>query len=190
MDLIQKINAKAQQERIEAYKKQMTERDMVIADLEKVKALAPRIAKLWDICQTLANNGIPLGKVKHKTFDYLEFETDCVNHWLGFVMKDNHRLLSLVGGRIVGFGIAGGGCCGRNFFVNKNGEPITWNCTAKTFVKQDIDQCVPISRGDNYAPYHASLWQDKEWCGKIKKMLNDFDDFEARVIAYAESYVG
>lgn len=181
-NLIEKINAKGQEIKHDKMNKLKEERESVLVNVVKIKELAPRIAQLWDICQTLLDNGFPLGKVSsHMGFPYYEFETDGIFHGLGFYVR---RTSFALRGKIVGFGIEGGGCDGTSALINKSGQLGYYN-GKREFVARSIDDKHFLSNGDNYAPSVGKLFQDKAYASKLRAIVAGFDNFENEVIEYA-----
>lgn len=182
MDLIEKINKKGTENANSELKKLMQERATVVANIERVKSLAPRIQRLWDICQAMLDNGFPLGKIEYYVgFPHFEFETEDTFHRLGF--KVNRHWCSLRGevigrGEIIGFGIE---YDNDSFIVNRDG---VWGYYINgNFVAGDIDKI------HSYYCGHRNVPQYKIWLftNHINKTLNGFDEFERNVLEYAES---
>lgn len=180
--IVDKINKKGAEINRSKEEKLMFQRGAVIADLERVRSLGPRIANLWTICQALLDNGFVLGKVTRSNmgFHYPEFEADGIYHGLGFKVR-NRPFGSLTGGTIISFGIEGGGYSGESFFVNKDG---VWGRQSENgFVEGNIDLIHFYYDGYRNVPQYTIT----SFTGKIKQVLEKFDQFEARVLEYAKS---
>ena len=176
-DIIKKINEKGQQIRQAELDKDSEMRKSIENYYNAAKKLSGRINKLWDICQALLDNGFKLGKPSyHGRSEYYEFETEGWYHWLGFELRHDRK--------VVAFGVHGGGCCGRSVFINRKGEIGKFNDN-DIWIKDDIDDDCYISRGDNYAPKSGKTYQDPDFTEKLKTIVNKFDDFESRLIEYA-----
>ena len=174
-NLIEKINLKGQQIRNQRQLEINEKRERVIQDIEKTKALIPRIKKLWEIGQTLLNNGFNIGKPHHAPGStYYEYETNGWYHWLGFFVRNNE---------IYGFGECGGGCCGKSVRITHDGTIMYGDKIANA-----DDDCL-ISRGDNYSPRAGKMYENVDFTHKLSRILNGFDDFEKGVLDFAESIV-
>lgn len=126
---------------------------------EAIRALQPRIIDLLDVADELWKNRIPLGKLKKNIVgrEYAEFVSNGDTHKLGFCTKIAY---------IQGIGIEGGGACGANLVVNREGE----------FVENPLNK----------------KWYDKDaayfdYCKKCKRFLDEFDEFEMRVVDYVKN---
>lgn len=178
-DIIKKIQEKGQQLKNEKQSKLNMERNEVLEKVNKIKKLGPRIENLWDICQSLIDNGFHLGKVRIDCgFEYDEFITDGIFHGLGFLVIRNS---------IEGFGVCGGGCCGTSAFVNREG--VLGFYMDNQLCTETIDDFAWLSNGDNYAPSKGKLYQDKGFVRKLDKIINEFDNFESKVMEYVNSIV-
>ena len=158
LERLNKISAKAQQIAEEENNEQLKKLEAIEYCKNAIKALAPRLTELMQIGDALIKNGISFGK---RTGYYEEFITNGLSHRLGFYFKyskDNSPL--------IGIGIKGGGCCGRNLAVNEKGDMV---------VKID----------PNYHSYKYSGFND--YCNKCKQFLKDFDSFEKRVYEYVDN---
>lgn len=181
-NIIEKIQAKGQQIKQEKINEEAMKRSAVEKDYIAAKALSSRINKLWDICQALLDNGFTLGKTSYWVDStYYEFETDGWYHWLGFLVK---RKRGQKRREIIAFGIEGGGCCGRSVFINRQGMVGKFGSN-ETFLEDNIDDNCYISRGDNYSPKSGKTYQDPDFTYKLKRIVSGFDEFEAKVLAYA-----
>lgn len=130
---------------------------------QDIKALAPRIKQLMEIAVALLKNNIPLGKRGTTiTGSYDDaFETDGIHHGLGFFFRYERGYKYLVG-----IGIKGGGCCGKDLAVNKDGDMV---------VKIDPH-------------YHSYMYFGfNDYCNKCKTFLQKFDDFEKNVNDYVDN---
>ena len=160
--MIAKLNGIGQRKQEEAENEHFKRAQTIVEYENKVIALAPRIKKLMEIAKAMLASDVPFGKRTKDMIGYdEEFITDGIKHHLGFYFefaKDNSPL--------IGIGIKGGGCCGRNLAVDVNGNMV---------VKID--------------PYYHSYQYDGYWdyCHKCKELLNNFDGFERRVYEYVES---
>ena len=146
------------QEQDERTKKEQTIQNYARA----IKALAPRIDELLEIAKSLVENKISVGRKVKGFIGYdEELVAEGIDHKLGFYFayKRGDRCL-------VGIGIVGGGCCGRDLAVNALGNMV-----------------VEIN------PYYSSYLYNGyfDYCQKCKQFLNDFDDFERRVNAYIDN---
>ena len=129
-----------------------------------LRALAPRLNDLMACAKELWRNNIPLGKVTGSNWlEYdVEFMSECIHHRIGFMGApgpggDLHR-------EPVGFGIAGGGCCGKSLFIETDGE---------------------LYSGTK--DYYLHDFHDKSELDKGRKFLAGFDDFERRFYEYVDS---
>jgi hypothetical protein len=189
MELLDMINKKGAENRNAEVAKLIGKRDNALMLLNTVEMLGPRISYLWNVCQALLNNGFVLGKETRSNmgFDYPEFETDGIFHRIGFKVV-GRRFGSVTGGTIICFGIKGGGCDGEDFFVNKDG---VWGTTKWMaagdckFVEGNIDKVYHYYNGYLNVP----LYTINSFTNKIQSVINGFEDFEQRVLDYAESVV-
>ena len=175
--IIDKINKKGAEIANSEFKKIMQKRAAVVADIERVKSLAPRIQRLWDICQAMLDNNFPLGETYyHVGFPHYEFETEGTFHRLGFEVRRSS--LMSVSGKIIGFGVD---YDNNSFIVNRDG---VWGYYINgNFVAGNIDTVHSYYCGYRNVPqYEISLFTNH-----IKKTLNGFDEFERNVLEYAKS---
>ena len=168
--LIERINAKGQaiadeKNRIDNAKKLVFEEKVA-----KIKELAPRIQKLWDIAQTLLNNNMPLGEELRDGcgFPHWRLETDGIFHGLGFLVKHNGFGVC---GTIIGFGMKGGGWDGESVLFSRTGEGIN----SKFWYSYSFDQQT------------SKPWEKSDICRKIDGILNGFDEYERKLLEHAES---
>lgn len=99
----------------------------------KIGELAPRISELIDVANEMIANGIQLGEfVGDWNTVSPKFISDGIFHRFGFIADgslykssiSNHDPRRIL---ILGVGKCGGGCCGSNFTVNRDGIIISWN---------------------------------------------------------------
>lgn len=163
-NLIDRINAKANKMRQEKIDESDKKKKDFLNKLEKVKELAPRISKMWDVAQALISNGFRLGDVKYWVdFKHYTLESDATYHWLGFVINGNV---------VKGFGIVGGGCCGKSLVCDKKGE-------------FGIDMEIEYACGDLSVKYYPA-WEYPHFIDKLDKILYGFDEYERKFYEYAE----
>lgn len=177
MDLIDKINKKGMEIAQSEYEKQMQKRAAAVADIERVKSLAPRIQRLWNICQAMLDNNFPLGETYyHAGFPHYEFETEGTFHRLGFKVRRSSFMS--VRGEIIGFGVE---YDGDSFIVN--GDGVWGHYINGKFVTGNIDTVHSYYCGHRNVPQYEIVL----FTNHIKKTLNGFDEFERNVLEYAES---
>ena len=154
-------------------------REDFLQDLKSVKALAPRIEKVWDMCQEMIDRGVTMGE---NTRTYLcgmgivhEFQTEGVFHQLGFLLDRGWDTIARYNKerKIVAFGIEGGGYCGHSVFFNKDGSPHNFDPDKKVC-------CNPVE----YGVYVHYPHEENHIVKKVKTILRNFDNFENRVIDY------
>lgn len=157
--------------RIEKIRNFATERDRKIEDakvardnhinamLATVKSFAPRMEELMTIATELCLNNIPLGK----DGGYLELSSENVSnawsHKTGFIV---------IGNRLLGFGIVGGGVCGRNLMFNRAGMPSALSCSGR----------YPGVDGEPF---------DDEDVRHLERFVREFDAFEKRFYDYVDN---
>lgn len=88
--------------------------------LAKVRSFAPRMKELMKLAMALYENGIPLGKFTGTLEMTTEFVSNGWSHKTGFISsyKYNNSITLPIG-----FGIVGGGACGKTICFNDNGIP-------------------------------------------------------------------
>lgn len=121
MNRIEKIRMVAQQREQERENEKNAVNMQVALLRDKILKLQPRIKVLVEIGEELLANGIPFGEpFRWVGFTYYKLETDGIHHHFGYKCKwENGRRT-----RVIGIGIEGGGACGPNFYVDKNGVVI------------------------------------------------------------------
>ena len=159
---LNKISAKAQQIAEAENNEQLKKLETIEYYKNAIKSLASRLAELIKIGDALIENGISFGKRTKAIIGYdEEFITNGITHKLGFYFKyskDNSPM--------IGIGIKGGGCCGRDLAVNKEGDMV---------VKIDPH-------------YHSYMYFGfNDYCNKCKQFLENFDEFEKRVYEYVDN---
>lgn len=161
-NLIDRINAKGNKIRQNKIDESDKKKKDFLSKLDKVKELAPRISKMWDVAQALISNGFRLGDVKHWAgFKHYTLESDSMYHWLGFVID---------GSVVNGFGIVGGGCCGKSLVCGRDGE-------------FNLD----MSRSEYYNGRGSlPVWEYPDYVGKLNEIVYGFDDYERKFYEYAE----
>ena len=143
-----------------------------------IEQLQPRLEEMFKIADEMVKNSIHFGKRIREIggMERDEFETDGINHGIGFVFSydDGYGTFHFKGDDIkhrtavIGIGIKGGGCCGRDIIINRMGYVI----------KNPMDfviglRTIEIARSDFF--------------GKANSFLQGFDKFEARFYDYVDS---
>lgn len=171
-NLIERINAKGSEIRYNETSILLKKREDFEENLENIKKLGERISKMWDIAQTLLDNGFPLGETISDIcgFKHWTLETDGFYHGIGFVVK---RPFGNVRGQIVSFGIEGGGYSGSDFFVNKNGDALL---PEKTFGEDS----------DGYVGRIVPVFLVSSITSKAREFVMMFDEYERKFYEYAE----
>jgi hypothetical protein len=98
------------------------------------------------------------------------FETNGIDHNLGFYFEYekgygrsfSHRL------GVLGIGIAGGGCCGSDIMIDRNGD----------IIKNPLDYVIGL---------WTSLDAYNDFCGKTSRFLKEFDEFERKFYDYVDN---
>lgn len=164
-NLIDRINAKGNKMRQDKIDESNKKKKDFLSKLDKVKELAPRISKMWDVAQALISNGFRLGDVKYRAgSEYYTLESDGTCHWLGFVINGNV---------VKGFGIVGGGCCGKSLVCDKKGE-------------FGINMETTYACGDLSVKYYPA-WEYPHYVSKLNEIVCGFDDYERKFYEFAES---
>lgn len=159
---LKKIQNKGAQIIAEAQSEEERKKEIIEKYEQDIKALAPRIAELIAIAVELNKNNIPFGKKTKDIIGYKEeFVTEGINHRLGFYFTYENSKKYLVG-----VGISGGGCCGRDLAVNEYGKMVK-----------------------HPNPYYQSYqyYGFTDYCKKCRQFLENFDDFEKRVNDYVDN---
>lgn len=144
-------------------------RDAYIEELEaKVKALAPRLSKMFDIAEALTNNGFYIGP-KNNTAGYRFHSplycTDHIDHGVGFFCRHPYfdfpgRDFTMTGY----FGIANGGACGeQDLMIDRNGNVQRYDFSPR------------------YRDYKKTYIEDLEY------LLKKFDEVEQGLYEYAKN---
>lgn len=167
-NLVERINKKGAENRQREIDTSLAKFYSVMAQVEELKRLAPRIAKMWDVANALIKNGFRLGTAREWVgIKYYSLESDMQYHCLGFAVECN---------TISGFGIVGGGCCGMSILLDTNGQikrEINWNELKHNY-----------HTGKSYYNY-----ENPDIVDKISKILDGFDEYEKRFYEFAESVV-
>lgn len=158
-------------DRINKIRSFATERDRKIADerlkkvnhvqemLNTVKSFAPRMDELMTVATELCLNHIPLGP----SGGYLELTPENVSngwsHKTGFVV---------LGKLLVGFGIIGGGACGRDLVFGRDGNLLS------------------ASSSNGCPGVDAEQWDDGD-IRHLERFIREFDAFEKRFYDYVDN---
>lgn len=167
-EIINGIYAKRKAIDEEAFNKEV-QRDSYIEFLEaKVKALAPRLEKMFAVAEALTNNGFYLGPTSvpncYKLASPL-YCTDGIDHRVGFWCDHPYldapvRNFSMTGY----FGIENGGACGdQHLSVDRHGNVKRYDFTSR------------------YRDYKERYIHD------LEKLLNKFDEIESGLYEYAKN---
>ena len=161
-NLIEKINAKAKEIQIEKIAKVCAEKEDFDKKLETIKGLGERISKMWNVAQALLDNGFRIGEdvYNYGLEPYHTLETDGWNHWIGFCVRNKD---------VQWFGIAGGGCCGHDFKIDKNGNTL-------------IDKNIIYGRRYKY-------FEDGNNKRHLNRILEEFEEYERKFYEYVEKLV-
>ena len=161
-NLIEKINKKGQEIKFEEKRRILSEKEDFDKKLETIKSFGERISKMWDIAQALLDNGFRIGEKvdNYGLTPYYTLETDCTHHWIGFCVNK---------GQILWFGIAGGGCDGESFKINKFGDCL-------------LDRHILYGRFYRY----FEDYDNKIHCDRIVK---EFDEYERKFYEFVENLV-
>lgn len=167
-EIINGIIAKRNSLNEDAYNKE-AKRDAYIKELEtRVKALAPRLGKMFDVAEALVDNGFYLGPITGGgSFGTPLFCTDGIHHRIGFFCRSPYidspsRDFSLTGY----FGIANGGACGdQHLRIDRYGNVARYDFTPR------------------YRDYKATYISD------LESILNRFDSIESGLYEYATNLI-
>lgn len=163
-EILERINKVAERRDTEAKRKADDAHAQLMKKVNAIKALAPRIANMLDIAQSLWENKIRIGKPITEALGMTrsDLTTDGINHTMGFY-TDRKKVwgehwLSTECGYPYAFGIEGGGYSGYGLEIDRNGN---------------------IVRG---MPNRYGTAEDKmQW------VIDHFDEFERKFYAYVES---
>jgi hypothetical protein len=165
-EIINGIIAKRKALNEEAMDKEVA-RDAYIAELEaKVKALAPRLSKMFDVAEALTANRFYLGPISIPGRYRLEsplYCTDHIAHRVGFwcnnpYLESPGRDFTMTGY----FGIANGGVCG--------------------------DQDLKVDRDGNVQRFDFSPWYrdyKQTYIADLEYLIKQFDEVEQGLFEYA-----
>lgn len=154
-NIIDKINAKGAEIRTARINEEEARINSLKAKVQRAVELLPRIEDMWKIAEAMIRNNFRIGEKKTwVSSDYYTLETDAYSHYLGFCTNNGTHVSS--------FGVAGGGCCGSGFRINRNGSV---NVNIDLFTKD---------------------WQysDLEWA--VDRFLDEFDGYEQQFYEFAE----
>ena len=142
-----------------------------------IELLQPRLEEMFKVADEMVKNNIHFGKrlCSITGMEHDEFETDGINHGIGFVFsyekggsfrfngdEIRHRTA------VIGIGIRGGGCCGEDIIVNRMGN----------IIKNPMDIVIGL-RGKEQAR--------SDFFGKANSFLQGFDKFEGCFYDYVDS---
>lgn len=143
-------------------------RDAYIEELEaKVKELAPRLRKMFDVAEALTANRFYLGPIKDgwQTMESPKFCTEHITHRVGFFCNHPYLEAPARNFTMTGyFGIANGGACG--------------------------DQDLKVDRDGNVQRYDFSpRYRDykKTYIEDLECLLKKFDEVEQGLFEYAKN---
>lgn len=166
--LASKINKKGQEIEYQQLSEQEKKRRETISKTIALGTLQERLRDMWEIAEILLKNGFRLGKTREWIGNkYYSLESDVQYHSLGFAIEQS---------RIIGFGVVGGGCCGKSILLNRNGEiteQINWDAQTHNY-----------NNGESYCNY-----ENPDIVGKIDEILKGFDEYEQNFYEFAESVV-
>ena len=172
MDRIEKIRAKRASMDAEADAKVQAMNDNVARYTKAIKGLKNRLNEMFKVADEMVANRIRFGGAHiHLGMEWGDvFETNGIDHNLGFYFeykkgwgREFHARI-----RVLGIGIAGGGCCGSDIMIDRNGD----------IIKNPLDNVI-------------GLWTYEkaygDFCGKAERFLNGFDVFEKRFYDYIDN---
>lgn len=162
MDRLEKIRAKRQSLDAETQRVADEKAAKIAFYTNAIKNLAPRLQELHKVARECVANDIPLGKRTrlHGSPHYPEFVSEWWYHRAGFVISQYPSP-----DEEVYFGIIGGGACGNDLVINRDG----------VIVKN------PLLGLWNYDMAHF------DFTDKCSRFLKSFDAFEKGFYNYIDS---
>lgn len=124
---------------------------------QELKDLIARIEKcasesfptLFAVAEELAKNGYYIGdKISRDSLP--TFCTDRICHRLGFYLASGNILLSAKSSMPIAFGNAGGGWCGIDFKISKEGKVISFDYSLEAFEADEIQYATFDLSGTNF----------------------------------------
>ena len=172
MDRIEKIRAKRASMDAEADAKVQAMNDNVARYTKAIKGLKNRLNEMFKVADEMVKERIRFGGANYSHgMEFGDvFETNGISHNLGFVFEYekgwgrsfSHRV------SVIGIGIEGGGCCGSDLVIDRNGD----------IIDNPIDKVIGCWTKENaYFDY----------CKKVERFLNGFDAFEKRFYDYIDN---
>ena len=172
MDRLEKIRAKRAELDAEADAKVQAMNDNVARYTKAIKGLKNRLNEMFKVADEMVANRIRFGGVRiHLGMESGDiFETNGIDHNLGFYFEYKkgwgRRLHARIG--VLGIGIEGGGCCGNNIMIDRNGD----------IIKNPLSHVIGLWTYDD--AYH-------DFCGKASRFLKEFDEFERKFYDYVDN---
>ena len=174
MDRLERIRAKRASLDAEALEKHLQMNNKVFTLANEIKGLESRLGEMFKVADEMVKQRISFGGTHyHLGMDFGDnFETNGIDHNIGFVFKYEEgrgrstNLKYRLG--VIGIGIEGGGCCGNDLVIDRNGEIIV----------------NPLNRV-------IGCWTKEnayfDYCDKVERFLNGFDAFEKRFYDYIDN---
>ena len=152
--LLNKIKSAAETRLQEQIRKENDILTQVDEKMKRVKALGPRIYKLCELAVECLKNGISVGPPPSGVFQITdEYISNGITHKIGFIPRYEQGGRAI---RIIGVGIVGGGC---------NGKDVIWDWNG-TYLGGERE------------------WNQYRIQQKLDRFLNGFDKFENDFISY------
>ena len=172
MDRLEKIRAKRASLDAEALAREEKKAKAIAHCTSAIKRLATRLTAMMVLADEMVKNRISFGGTNyiHGLSFGDNFETNGITHNIGFVfeypkgrgMDINYRM------RVIGIGIEGGGCCGNDIVIDRNGD----------IVINPLDHVIGCWTKEN--AFH-------DFSNKVTQFLNGFDEFEKKFYDYVDN---
>ena len=166
MDRIERIRAAKAAMDAEAMAEAEKKNKNITKFTNAIKALSGRLNELMVVGDEMFKNRISFGGTFYTCgMPYGEkFESNGITHELGFIFE-YYRGKRV---KLIGIGIEGGGCCGNDIVINREGEIIT----------NPLDRVFGGWTEEN-------AYDD--FCSKAAKVIYGFDAFEKKFYDYVDS---
>ena len=173
MDRLERIKAARAAMDAQAIAEMQKKSDKVARLTNAIKGLSGRLGEMMKVADCMVANRMSFGGTWY-TLGMPHgdnFETNGIKHGIGFVFdytrgwRDKNNRIA-----VVGIGIEGGGCCGNDIIIDRDGD----------IIKNPLDHVIGCWTKEN--AYF-------DFCSKAAEFLKGFDEFEKKFYDYVDNLV-
>ena len=172
MDRLERIKAARAAMDAKAIAEIQKKNDKVARLTNAIKALSGRLAEMMKVADCMVENRMSFGGTWYSCgMAYGDFfETNGIKHGIGFVFQYESGRGRNVNNRVgvIGIGIEGGGCCGNDIVIDRDGD----------IIKNPLDHVIGCWTKEN--AYY-------DFCSKANEFLKGFNEFEKKFYDYVDN---